>query len=124
MGKMVFNSYAREWLLKQDVILESALNRMGEDGVKLIQMRIPFASGDLFKKVEHVKIDTLAHRLRVESPYASYQEAGKRRDGSHVVKKYSTPNTGKEFMKKAAKSLEQNGLNYLKQAVLSVYNGV
>ena len=36
-------------------------------------------------------------------PYASYQERGKRFDGSHVVRNYTTPGTGKEFAKNAVK---------------------
>lgn len=44
-------------------------------------------------------------------PYASYQERGMRYDKSHVVRRYTTPGTGKEFAKKAVKkSLETKNL--------------
>lgn len=32
--------------------------------------------------------------------YAGYQEFGQRRDGTHKVKKYTTPGTGKKFAEK------------------------
>ena len=34
-------------------------------------------------------------------PYAQYQERGERADGTHVVKHYTTPGTGKGFAKNA-----------------------
>lgn len=36
-------------------------------------------------------------------PYASYQERGERSDGTHKVKNYTTPGTGKDFAKNAVK---------------------
>lgn len=120
MGKVVFKSRSREVLSKIEVVMDSALDRMGEDGVKIARMRIPYASGDLFKAVEHVKIAPLAHRVRVEKEYAGYQEMGRRKDGSHVVKKYTTPSTGKEFLRDMARNLIRNAINYFKQAAQSV----
>lgn len=39
-------------------------------------------------------VDINRHSITYESPYASYQYYGKRSDGSHVVKNYTTPGTG------------------------------
>ena len=35
--------------------------------------------------------------------YAAYQERGMRADGTHVIKNYTTPGTGKDFAKNAVK---------------------
>lgn len=43
-----------------------------------------------------LKVDSITY----QSPYASYQYFGKRKDGSHVVKNYTTPGTGSKWDKK------------------------
>ena len=44
-------------------------------------------------------------------PYASYQERGKRFDGSHPVRNYTTPDTGPWFAKEAVKkSMNSNNI--------------
>lgn len=41
----------------------------------------------------------LKGRIEWRKSYASYQERGRRADGSHVVKNYTTPGTGKLFIR-------------------------
>lgn len=48
-------------------------------------------------------------------PYASYQERGMRYDGSHVVRNYTTPGTGKEFAKKSVDKVLKNVAKYYDQ---------
>ena len=38
--------------------------------------------------------------ITYESPYASYQYFGKRKDGSHVIKRWTTPGTGPRWDKR------------------------
>ena len=45
-------------------------------------------------------VDITVDSITYESPYASYQYFGKRRDGSHVVKNYTTAGTGSKWDKK------------------------
>lgn len=45
-------------------------------------------------------------------PYASYQERGMRRDGTHVVRKYTTPGTNKDFAKNAVVKVINNADYY------------
>lgn len=47
------------------------------------------------------------------APYAAYQERGKRLDGSHVVRHYTTPGTGKEFAKQSVKKTMSNARKFL-----------
>lgn len=39
-------------------------------------------------------VDIDNHSITYESPYASYQYYGERKDGSHKVENYTTPGTG------------------------------
>ena len=39
-------------------------------------------------------VDVESNSITYESPYAKYQYYGMRDDGTHVVKKYTTPGTG------------------------------
>lgn len=43
-------------------------------------------------------------------PYAAYQERGARADGSHVVRHYTTPGTGKDFLKNAGEAIVKKGI--------------
>jgi hypothetical protein len=45
-----------------------------------------------------------------DMPYAAYQHAGQRSDGTRVVQKYTEPGAGKEFL---TKKLQQFGKVYL-----------
>lgn len=60
--------------------------------------------GDLREQVKKTVKDN-SGIIEWTVPYAQYQERGKRRDGSHVVKHYTTPGTGKAFAKNAVKEV-------------------
>lgn len=49
---------------------------------------VPMRNGDLRTNVD-VKVDSITY----ESPYASYQYFGRRKDGSRVINHWTTPNT-------------------------------
>lgn len=51
--------------------------------------------------------------------YAAYQWYGVRADGSHVVKKYTTPGTGKQWVEKAKNRFYQTW----KKVVQNAFNG-
>ena len=50
---------------------------------------VPKDQGDL-RTIVDIQPDSITY----ESPYAKYQYYGKREDGTHVVKNYTTPGTG------------------------------
>lgn len=50
--------------------------------------------------------------------YASYQEAGQRRDGSRKVKNYTTPGTGPHFAENAVKEVVANSGGILRASRL------
>ena len=51
-----------------------------------------------------VTTETYTGTIIWQVPYASYQERGSRADGTHVVRHYTTPGTGKDFAKNAVKT--------------------
>jgi hypothetical protein len=50
---------------------------------------VPMDNGDL-RTIVDIQPDSITY----ESPYAEYQYYGMRKDGTHVVKNYTTPGTG------------------------------
>lgn len=56
---------------------------------------VPMKEGNL-----RTIVDLDKNTITYESPYASYQYYGKRKDKTHVVKKYTTPGTGPKWDKR------------------------
>lgn len=75
-----------------------------EDIHRESQYKTPFKDGDLREQVSKTT-EGLSGIITWTVPYASYQERGMRADGSHVVKNYTTPGTGKDFAKNAVKEV-------------------
>lgn len=53
-----------------------------------------------------------------QKEYASYQERGRRKDGSRVVKRYTTSGTGAHFAENAAKQLPSKSAEIARRAGL------
>lgn len=56
---------------------------------KAMDKYVPMDEGNL-----RTNVDVQTDKIIYESPYATYQYYGMREDGSHVVRKYTTPGTG------------------------------
>ena len=64
----------------------------------------PMLSSQLRRNVTKTVVpETYTGTIIWKVPYASYQERGMRADGTHVIKNYTTPGTGKDFAKNAVK---------------------
>ena len=64
----------------------------------------PMLSSQLRRNVTKTVVpETYTGTIIWRQPYAAYQERGMRADGTHVVKNYTTPGTGKDFAKNAVK---------------------
>jgi len=81
------------------------------------------ASGNKRGGGGHMKSETRAFknsngkwRVEIDKAYAAYQERGMRRDGSHVVRNYSTPGTSAGFFHRAIEVVARNRDNYIDQA--------
>ena len=56
---------------------------------KAMDKFVPMDNGDL-----RTEVTLTSNTITYEMPYAEYQYYGMRKDGSHVVKNYTTPGTG------------------------------
>ena len=117
MGRVIITDNSKRFIAINATVMDNALSTMGEDVANIAKSRVPFKGGDLFKSIKHVKVKVLKHRVEVTEDYAGYQEAGQRADGSHIVRNYSTPGTGKGFLLGAGERVTSQALNYFKQAV-------
>ena len=95
-----------------------ALRLIGEDVKQESTFKTPKLHGYLRDNCRVVptsgKMET---QIIWSEPYAQYQERGMRYDGSHIVKHYTTPGTGKEFAKNAVKKVvtAERLANYMKR---------
>ena len=118
MGKCVVTHREREAYNRIRSRLGVAIRMIGEDVKKESMFNTPRLKGYLRDncKVLPQSGKPETHVIWQE-PYAQYQERGMRADGSHVVKHYTTPGTGKEFAKNAVKKVvtSNNLAKYMKQ---------
>ena len=64
----------------------------------------PMLSSQLRRNVTKTVVpETYTGTIIWRQHYSLYQERGMRADGTHVVKNYTTPGTGKDFAKNAVK---------------------
>jgi len=99
--------------LKASTFLSFLIN----DIVNVSKPKTPKKDGDLRAKIIKQVLGTKA-TLIWNRKYAQYQERGMRRDGSRVIKKYTTPGTGANFAQNAVNQVSKNIDKYVKQAQL------
>ena len=100
--------------------MDSALERMATDIMTIAKVKVPLKSGNLQDQMTTRKVGVGHHQVRVDETYAGYQERGMRKDGSRVVRRYTTPGTGKNFLKGAGQQVAPRALQYVKQAASRV----
>lgn len=104
--------------------MERALERMGNDVFVLSQFKVPFLNGDLKNSGEHIRMGRLHRRVQYGESgaqgYASYQHRGMRKDGSHVVRRYTTSGTNKKFLEDSGKIIAPKSGQYFKREFESV----
>lgn len=120
MSLKVVDNIKRFYILNTQS-MDTMLGRMAKDVQQIAKIRVPYKEGDLQGSIRPNRVAILHHRVDVgggDIKYAHYQEAGQRKDGSHRVRNYTTPGTGKHFLKDAGERVEKNAINYLKQAAI------
>lgn len=119
MGVRVDNRLPR---FKQNAsdAFDMMLAKMRNDAFVLSQAKVPFEEGDLQASGKQERRALHKHRVSygesLDDPRAAYQERGSRKDGSHVVRNYTTAGTGKNFLKGSAMIILSKASNYAKQA--------
>lgn len=107
-----------------EAAMERALERMGNDIFVLSQFKVPFKEGTLKNSGEHVRMGRLHRRIQYgengAEGYASYQHRGMRKDGTHVVRRYTTSGTNKKFLEDSGKVIAPKSGQYFKREFESV----
>lgn len=116
MNKFEIKDNTEDFLRKNEATVDNALARMARDIKQIAQSTVPYRDGDLFNSARDEKLSTLQYQVIFDKEYAAYQERGMRKDGSHVIRKYTTPSTGAGFLDKAGTKVTRDGIEYLKQA--------
>lgn len=89
-----------------------------EDIHRTSLFKTPMKSSQLRRDVsKSVDTETYTGTIIWQVPYASYQERGSRADGSHVVRNYTTPGTGKDFAKNAVKGTLSHVSDFYKNII-------
>ena len=79
--------------------IENSLDEQAELLISYAKKEVPKKNNDLMNSVEKEKITDDTIRVSFNEPYASYQHEGKRKDGTHIVRRYTTPGTKKFYIK-------------------------
>lgn len=105
-----------KFISKNDLLMDNALNRMARDIRQVALSTVPYKDGDLFNSAEDTKKAKLKYWVIFNTEYAAYQERGQRKDGSRIVRRYTTPGTGRDYLKNGGRQIAKDSLNYFKQA--------
>jgi hypothetical protein len=103
---------------KHNSVKDRALAMAAGDIKTLIHTsnRTPHLHGLLKASARPERIGFEKYRIVVPKAYAAYQERGMRYDGSHVIRKYTTPGTGKGWFNYALQTVAKNFPNIIRQA--------
>jgi hypothetical protein len=104
--------------------MESALARMRNDIFVLSQFKVPYEGGELKSSGQQLQVGRLHHRVQYgetgAEAYAGYQHRGMRKDGSHVVRNYTTSGTQKNYLGESGAIIVTKVAGYFKRAAESV----
>ena len=93
--------------------MDRSLNRMAIDIHRLSAMRVPVKEGLLKGSARHFRVGFLHYRTLYNKEYAAYQEFGG--DGHRVVRRYTTPGTGKLYLRRSGDEIKAKAMQYFKQ---------
>lgn len=104
--------------------MELALARMRQDIFILSQFKVPKKDGTLQNSGQQKKVGRLHHQVSYgengAEDYAAYQHRGRRMDGSHVVKNYTTAGTQKDYLGSSGAIIASKASNYFRQEAAKV----
>jgi len=100
--------------------VDRALNRMAIDIERYSKATVPVKMGQLRSTGRHVRVGFLNYRTEYNKEYAAFQEWGGDPDRGIVVRHYTTPGTGKFYLKHAGDRVKKDAINYLRQEVRGI----
>lgn len=106
-----------EFINATEAAEELLLDKMESDIFVLSQAKVPKRDGDLAASGSKNKLKPKSRRVAYDEKYAAYQHRGRRKDGTRVVKKYTTAGTGKGFLQEAGAKVVGKSTQYAKQVM-------
>jgi hypothetical protein len=103
MAQQGFSSNRGNFNHKHLAFVDMALGRMAmavEIALKT-SSGMPVDTGNMKSQTRHFKNDNGNWRTEIDTAYAAYQEKGMRKDGTRIVKNYTTSGTGSGFFMRA-----------------------
>lgn len=113
-----------EFVRQNANVMDRAMERMARDILMVANISVPFKTGELQKSGDIERSAQMSYKVWFREEYAAFQERGSRADGSHYVRKYTTPGTGRAFLLNGAQTVGRDTLNYLKQAANNIRLGL
>lgn len=131
MGSAVFKSNAQQFLNKNERLKDMVLGHMAMNVEILAKRRVPVSNtkasgnrrgggGHLQSSIRHFRSNSGQFRVEANKEYAAYQERGMTSAGTRVVKKYSTPGTGKHYFKDAITATQQKANSFIQEARMAL----
>ncbi len=111
-----------QWFNHNIALMGKVLQIMGKTVINEADVRVPRKSNALRDSHRVVELNPKAVAVIYGGgaiKYGDYQERGMRRDGTRVVKKYTTPGTGKEYLQDSGKKVVKRGIKWLLSHSLS-----
>lgn len=95
--------------------IDRILFSMANDIQNLAKMKVPQKQGHLQGSILAKRKPGVKHAWMVEAAkeYARFQEFGG--DGRRVVRHYSTPGTGKFYLRDSGRQVASNAMNYIRK---------
>lgn len=109
--KVTLTDDSGAWFNHQQSRINKALDIMGSTILKDSQMVVPRENNHLVNSARIVKKPNSVAVVYAK-PYAGYQERGERYDGTHKVRHYTSPDTGKHYLKNTGDAVVERGIRW------------
>lgn len=118
MSRATFKTNRGEFGRRHNAFIDMVLGHMSLD-IEVALKRtagMPVDKGQMKAATRSFRNTNNQHRVEINKEYAEYQERGARRDGTHVVKNYTTSGTSSGFFRRAIEMVWKNQLSYVTEA--------
>lgn len=115
---VTFKSNRDEFFRKHQALKDFIFGNMALDIEVYLKLDsgMPVDTGGMKSETRHFKSNTNKWRVEIDKEYASYQERGIRRDGTHRVSHYTTAGTSAGFFMRSIMAISKNKANYIAEA--------
>lgn len=113
MRKAVFISKRMLFDKNNAAFKDMLMGYMAMDIEIFAKNRVPVKHGLLSASIRHFRGSKGLYRVEANKEYAAYQEAGMAKDGTRIVKNYTTPGTGPHWFQGAIDKVWQDKESYV-----------